>query len=126
MLLTYLLRLRCVKRLANTLVTPCMEALPLSDLSEDPNTLPALSTLNLPSSVRRSSPIVVPKLEKEFFHTSYPTQSMTKPKNYQDDNQLNALARLPTPRSIGSETCTLLREIAVEPTASNAELFHLC
>jgi hypothetical protein len=125
-LLTCQLRLRCVERLANSLATPCMEALPLSDLSDDLNTLPALSTLNLPSSIRRSWPIVVPKLDEEFVHTNSSAYSAKKPKNYQADSQLSVLTRFPVPRSIGSETSDLLREISVDPTASNAELFHLC
>ena len=128
-LLTYSLRLRYVKRNASSSAadpqpTSCKEALPQSNLSDDLNMLPALSTLNLPSSVRRSSSNVVPKLNKDFVDPTSLPHIVKKPKNVQKDFQLGALTKLP--RSIGGDTSALLRDISVEPTASNAELFHLC
>lgn len=113
------------------IATPPVRNVSRSAVDVDPNSLPALSSLGLPHTSGTSS-------RSTSAHATYdvppPDEASTTsylpcPERARNDyvqNQINAMMRFEPSRAIGGETAALLRDISVDPTDSNAELFHLC
>jgi hypothetical protein len=98
---------------------------------EPPNSLLALSSLNLPSLVSRTPSVVavkggmvsrtVPPVRQEA--SAKPTE---EPEDNDRERKITCLPRLYTPHGMNYETTKLLSDLSVEPTPSNAQLFHIC
>jgi len=103
----------------------------VSRSDEQRNSLPALSSLNLPRLVPQSPSVVIAK-DGLICRALAPAQQeayvMTTetPEDNGWEKKTTCLSELSPKHTVNFGTSKLLAELSVEPTPSNAQLFHIC